>query len=1457
MEGVEVEQPPQEDTFPFEGEVSGGDIGASLLSRLHSSPREDHQHLCTVVGAMSQELKDQGFPLTPVAYFGATVSSLERLSQDPSCGADPVAAALLVFLSEVLPRVPPAALRSRVVPVLETVRRVLTSGAASERALEGALHCVPHLVVVGGKDNWSSAAPLYKILLEFMTDGRAEVRKLSHSFIRDVLQGFQGSPALALASEEIKAIFERFLLLAGGSDSASTTAVEGRAGGAWSIIYTLNALHHCLPLMSFKHKNKILAYCKPLLELQHPLVMRNIIDVLYALCLSPTSAIASEVLIELLCLLASSTSDKEDSADAMASTARLLSVGTKKVYELNRQACIIKLPVIFNSLGAILARGHGEAVFAATEALKNLICSCLDETLVKQGVDQINLTTAGGARRQSPTTIEKICVILEGLLGYQYSEVWEISFQILSAMFEKLGQSSSQLMAGAIRNLADMQKLPDEVLVPRKQLHACLGTALGAIGPALFLDLLPLNLDVDDLSEANVWLLPILKQHIVGAQLSFFRRSIFFMIGRLQQKTLKFEGEGLIVSARNTKALVYSLWSLLPAFCNYPVDTATAFTSLQKVLCDTLQADPELRGIICSSLQILIQQNRRMLTENLDAPDDEMNYFEQKARAHYTPKLAEENLNAIRSFSAEFFSVLSDIFFKDSKDSGGCLQALIHEFASVSDKKLVKKLFTHTMYKLLKVIQEINGLDQNKISSSMQVDASFSESSLLVKRALLLDLAISLLPGLEIEEIDCLFTAIKPGFKDKEGLIQKKTYKILSTILKDRDDFLQCKLDELLGMMVEVLPDCHFSAKRYRLDCLYYLIVHISKVSMDVDYFIYIYLEHGASEERKHTIVSSYLTEIILALKEPNKKTRNRAYDMLVEIGHACGDEEQGGKKEHLQHFFNMVAGGLAGETPHMISAAIKGLARLAYEFSDLLGTAYNLLPSTFLLLQRENREITKANLGFLKVLVARTQADGLHEHLKSIVEGLLKWRDDTKNHFKAKVKLLIEMLVKKCGLDAVKAVMPEQHLKLLTNIRKITERKERKGKSEGGSVYSKASNSRHSAWNHTCIFSTFGDEDGEFDSDAGYMDVKTASGRNTKASLINSRAASSRCVRVAIDATRMIDNFLITADGRLVIREDGPKQKGGKKQLSSDHDLDTRTEVSIRKFRKGKHHFSDPDAGSQASGSSMTGSRARAQGKRQKTKSDSGWAYVGSEYTSKKGSGDVKVKDKLEPYAYWPLDRKLLNRRSELKAVARKGMAKVMKRKHGGKGGAVSIKGAMLSRAQRKAKRKGKPQNKILYPRDINRILQLVTGKFVEYDHTVFTVGIGWRVPPGGQGEKRFAAMKRVKTQKEEEHDAEETVTLGRARNWEERDAATLGKSVTLFVTMERPLLVSCSFAEEGLTLHVDGSSKGNPGLCGGGGCIRDCYGTFKGNSLIVEIRALYDGLRIVLALGLKDGSG
>lgn len=57
-----------------------------------------------------------------------------------------------------------------------------------------------------------------------------------------------------------------------------------------------------------------------------------------------------------------------------------------------------------------------------------------------------------------------------------------------------------------------------------------------------------------------------------------------------------------------------------------------------------------------------------------------------------------------------------------------------------------------------------------------------------------------------------------------------------------------------------------------------------------------------------------------------------------------------------------------------MISAAAKGLARLAYEFSDLVLTSFKLLPGTLTLLRSDNKEIIKVY--FLVYLLVKCIAD-------------------------------------------------------------------------------------------------------------------------------------------------------------------------------------------------------------------------------------------------------------------------------------------------------------------------------------------------------------------------------------------------------------------------------------------------------------------------------------------------
>lgn len=89
-------------------------------------------------------------------------------------------------------------------------------------------------------------------------------------------------------------------------------------------------------------------------------------------------------------------------------------------------------------LADILASEYEEAIFAATETLKGLIDTCIDESLIMQGVNQIRNTNLD-ERKSGPTVIEKICSTIENLLDYRYSAVWDMALQVVSAIFDKLG----------------------------------------------------------------------------------------------------------------------------------------------------------------------------------------------------------------------------------------------------------------------------------------------------------------------------------------------------------------------------------------------------------------------------------------------------------------------------------------------------------------------------------------------------------------------------------------------------------------------------------------------------------------------------------------------------------------------------------------------------------------------------------------------------------------------------------------------------------------------------------------------------------------------------------------------------------------------------------------------------------------------------------------------------------
>jgi ribosomal RNA-processing protein 12 len=95
-------------------------------------------------------------------------------------------------------------------------------------------------------------------------------------------------------------------------------------------------------------------------------------------------------------------------------------------------------------------------------------------------------------------------------------------------------------------------------------------------------------------------------------------------------------------------------------------------------------------------------------------------------------------------------------------------------------------------------------------------------------------------------------------------------------------------------------------------------------------------------------------------------------------------------------------------------------------------------------LLTSNNREIVGSVLGFVKVCIIDLPRDLVLPRLQTLIPKLMTWSHEHKAHFKAKVKHIIERMIRRFGVDVVNKYCPEEDRKLISNIRKTKERNKR-----------------------------------------------------------------------------------------------------------------------------------------------------------------------------------------------------------------------------------------------------------------------------------------------------------------------------------------------------------------------------------------------------------------------------
>ncbi|XP_062010721.1 uncharacterized protein LOC133727111 [Rosa rugosa] len=439
---------------------TAANIGFSILMRFSDSRREIDLEIRKLIAVMCQVFRDHKAPPTPLAYLGATCSSLDLIAASKPRPSEDVLHAHITILSIVIPKVPPAFLINNLQLVCNSLAPALRSSSPSfDGAACTGVKCIAQLLISSTNcvNNWSQVSKPFRLLFSFAYVSSIEVREQAGLCVHDTLQNFRGTPLFGPASKTITdLLMKKYPPPRVESNTDGVNSIEQRKA-----MHTLNLVMLSLGAMSTEDRTAVLVYFKDLLELHHTYVTRHITDALYRFCLNPSSPdVDLELLLDLICSICLSVSQHKTNY-IMKTIAGLLNFGVPKVYSLNKQICKIKLPIMFDALIVLLEQSDLWNVQDAGNAFMRLI-AYIDESMIKQGVDRVlmNANMDDGSQSE-PTLIEKLCATFPKLLSYRCPTIRYLVFEIVSTLFNKLGVYSSYLMRGTVKTLADMQILPD------------------------------------------------------------------------------------------------------------------------------------------------------------------------------------------------------------------------------------------------------------------------------------------------------------------------------------------------------------------------------------------------------------------------------------------------------------------------------------------------------------------------------------------------------------------------------------------------------------------------------------------------------------------------------------------------------------------------------------------------------------------------------------------------------------------------------------------------------------------------------------------------------------------------------------------------------------------------------------------------------------------------------------
>ncbi|KAL0956351.1 hypothetical protein HGRIS_002501 [Hohenbuehelia grisea] len=1007
------------------------DSALAKIRRLTSSKLAHQKTPATLLVALESTLDEQHTERTPTAYFASLLTTLDGTLQKKEIGLDEgdVLPAELYLLALVAPFVPVPVIRSNLETILALTAPLFPSLIPHAPALKSqiSLYQVVFVALDRTQLEIQGIRQVFASVLQLCLDTRPKVRKQAAEAVHDVLRNapppLSRHPYADRVAEWVKTILAE---ISADPLAASKSYKASQATSTEAAIHMLAFVRPVLAHLPPPSLPTLTTLLLTLPRLGHPYLSQSAYAILADLFFTTVDDTSSGVDQQIPEVLQAIISSPPLSTDATLSPSWLRVLGSlMNAYgQLYPQAAAQEVLQVWKKAWQFLESKDPATRQAAVECLESL-SHCFTPDFIEKHLGKAN------SSKSSLTGI--VAQVTKALDSLSFARSIPELLSVISILLKALRHKEASLSPSVAERLALplVQKVGElrtqKGFEYKEQADAALSTAMQVLGPKVLLEVLPLNLEPADREaggEPRAYLLPLLTQphcsplgHFVAYFVPLSERMF-----DLQQKA---ESEGRQSEAKVWSVLVAQIWAGLSGYCHCTPDLQEALTpAFAQLLSQLLYSQTELRPSILKSLKIIVDSNVALTSPSPDAGS-------KAANATISPEVAAANVAFLRTQAESWLAVFFNVFGSVGRDGRGMVGDVISAWAAIAGDNEIRKAYA-------KVVQLFKTNLANA-KSAPQPHSAIEGGSV---TAMTQDILILLLPYLPANESQALFELCLSAdvLSVPDNGVQKRGYKILAKLLERGT--VKVEAEVVLRQLDSVVDGLTPAAKRDRFCLLALLVPLISSDSLH--------------------LIPSLIPEAVLGTKEPSEKSRGAAFDLIIAMGRKMGeggvvkrdmvdgmDEDGAGNvTANVEEFMTMVAGGLAGATPHMISATVTAISRLVFEFKDTISQKMQVeIFSTLLVfLSSANREIVKSVLGFVKLAIHTLSVDILRPHLKEVVPALLKWSHDHKNHFKVKVRHIFERMLRRFGWDEVYGCADkEEAAKVLVNIKKRKERAKRK----------------------------------------------------------------------------------------------------------------------------------------------------------------------------------------------------------------------------------------------------------------------------------------------------------------------------------------------------------------------------------------------------------------------------